>query len=734
MRNLLLSKQLKRSESRILIIDDNQIRYNEIVKILEDNQHPIQATLLDDLKSFEKQLNAPWDLVIFGRAYDLRIEQAVALIQTSLNADIPVLLLTPTDYQHEQYLSYIQKGIYEVLNLEYRDRFYISLIRALSYSRTLRIQKNLSHDLENAKLRKIEQVEEQNKAVAVIQEGIHIEANAEYLSLFGLQDQADIIGVPLLDVIQPQQLNDFKSRFKKVSQGQFEHGHFDVNTQNQHAAVNNPLDVEFIAGEDDDAVQITIATSSAQRTQLHLADNSALTTNSYEKVKRFVQNHPAKANALIIFSLSSCPETILNSNWSIFKGYLDNMADFIKNQISGSVFKLETALYITILQAENHDILNSRLTALAALEKPQLVSLDGQTYQQKIKIGYHFFNDESLSETDFEPLIEQAYNTHLPKSSLDTEIEFSIPELNLAMTETTAVHSNSELSLELLDQPVPVKSESLTLHQETPSQIEPIPLHVEPLNFNESAILSHIQQALDNSQIQLKYQQLYDKQDTNVNTYEVTSGFIYENDFKSINRLVELDEDKELSVKVDRWILVEACKQLHNFITQYPEAKLIVNLNRHVLFDMQLPALVSKLLTIVGSKIAYPLILQFDEEDIAKNLLESNKAIEQLRESGAEISIRHFGSTISSEAILQQTDISLVTLDPTLTALLSNDKKLPELQTRINTYLELKPIEILAKDLNDMGSFANAWNIEARFLQGDYFQKKLDHLTDVQDQ
>ncbi|MFI7983041.1 hypothetical protein ACFMJS_17570, partial [Acinetobacter baumannii] len=26
------------------------------------------------------------------------------------------------------------------------------------------------------------------------------------------------------------------------------------------------------------------------------------------------------------------------------------------------------------------------------------------------------------------------------------------------------------------------------------------------------------------------------------------------------------------------------------------------------------------------------------------------------------------------------------------------------------------------------------WNVEARFLQGDYFQKKLDRLTDVQDQ
>lgn len=33
-----------------------------------------------------------------------------------------------------------------------------------------------------------------------------------------------------------------------------------------------------------------------------------------------------------------------------------------------------------------------------------------------------------------------------------------------------------------------------------------------------------------------------------------------------------------------------------------------------------------------------------------------------------------------------------------------------------------------------MNLFANAWNIEARYLEGNYFQKKLEFLTDVQDQ
>ena len=62
--------------------------------------------------------------------------------------------------------------------------------------------------------------------------------------------------------------------------------------------------------------------------------------------------------------------------------------------------------------------------------------------------------------------------------------------------------------------------------------------------------------------------------------YEVTSGFIFENKWQDISSLMELNEDDELSIKLDRWILVESSKQLHNFITQYPDARLIVNLNR----------------------------------------------------------------------------------------------------------------------------------------------------------
>ena len=47
-RNSLLSKKLKRTETRLLIIDDNQLRYNQILNLLLGNNYQVHALLLDD--------------------------------------------------------------------------------------------------------------------------------------------------------------------------------------------------------------------------------------------------------------------------------------------------------------------------------------------------------------------------------------------------------------------------------------------------------------------------------------------------------------------------------------------------------------------------------------------------------------------------------------------------------------------------------------------------------------
>ncbi|MEN8400527.1 EAL domain-containing protein [Acinetobacter towneri] len=701
-RNPLLSKKLKRTETRLLIIDDNQIRFNQICEQLTANEHRVQAYLLDDIKNFEKQLHLTWDLVIFGRAYDLKVDQALTLIRASQQPNLPLLLLKPDDYDATQYTSYVRKGIYDIINLDYPERFYFGLIRALSFSRLQQSQEQLMTELENAQSQAQALVEDSSKAVAIIQEGIHAQANAEYLQLFGLKSEDDLIGLPLLDLLQPQDITDFKFRFKKVSQGQFEHGRFDIHSQNPLLAKQNPLKIEFI-GAADDAIQITIdIENTAQNTvpAQTTADKAAAKPSTYQLVNRTLAKQPSSANALVVFSLANCPESIFQADWQTTKNYFTNIQNFLKEQTNVPLFNVSNGLVVGLFQAESPAILESKLIGLNSLTKPQLLTVDQHTYPLNLRIGYVPFTPDIQNESSFEQLISQGFANALPQQqeqhNSGLTLDLSFGESNLNVIESAAAV---------------------------------------PQSYSESAIIAAIRQSLDRGEIHLKYQQLYDKQDTNLYTYEVTSGFIFNSEWKSLTGLIDLAEDPELSIKLDRWILVEACKQLHNFITQYPEAKLIINLNKFVLLqDRSFPEFVSKLITIIGSRLSHPLILQFSEEDISQNLGDAQKQISLLRQHGAEISLRDFGHSIYSESILKQVDIHYLTLHSALTEKLAADDSTQELQEQLSIYSEIKPVEVLLRDLNDMNLFANAWNVDARFIQGDYFQKKLDHLIDVQDQ
>lgn len=720
MRNPLLSKKLKRTETRLLIIDDNQIRYNQIRDLLTDSEHHVQATLLDDLQNFEKQLNLPWDLVIFGRAYDLKYDQALSLIRLSSQPNLPLILIQPDDFDPAQYAAFVHKGIYDILDLHHTEQFYIGFIRALSFSRLLQTQQHLMDELETAQSQAQSFVEDSNKAVALIQEGIHFEANSEYLKLFGFKSSDDIVGLPLLDVLQPQDLNDFKSRFKKITQGQFDFGRFELSSLNSHITVQNPLKIEFMPASEDDALQIAIDIGNAPAGQAP-ADKAPVKANAFQQINRAMTKQPSDINALVTFSLAACDDSILQADWNTYSAYFKGIYGFLKEQTNAPLFKMESGVYAGLFQAESTAKLDSKLIGLNALTKPQLINVNNENHPLSLRIGYTILEGDLRDEAQLDQYTAKAFATALPKSQPAPELDLSIPELQFSIQEpdTAAVVKEAPAAAEI----------PLNINFTKPE------IAAAPVNLNEPAVIKALRSSLERGEIHLKYQQLYDKEDLNLYTYEVTSGFIFENKWKDIAALRELAEDQELSIKLDRWILVESCKQLHNFITQYPDAKLIINLNKEVLLhDRTFPEFISKLISIIRSKLQYPLILQFSELDIEQHIDAAQKAMKELRKNGAEIALRDFGHSMFSETLLRQIDINCLTLHQNLTQMLSSDKQCDELREKITAYHDIRPSQIMLRELNDMTLFANAWNVDVRFIQGDYFQKKLDHLIDVQDQ
>ncbi len=739
MRNPIFSKRFRRTEMRLLIIDDNQIRYNQICKQLTDNGHTVHATLLDDISAFEKQINLTWDLVLFGKAYDLAIDQAIALIRASKQPNLPVLLLQPADYQWSEYTSYINKGIYDIVHLDYPQRFYYGVMRTLSFSRLQQAQKLLENELENAHTQTQFLVEESNKAIAIIQEGIHVQANQEYLELFGLEKEEDIIGLPLLDILQPENIAEFRFRFKKASQHCFDLGIFDLISNHPKLKVKNPLKVDFLAtvNQDDNELQLVIDLPSVQKTEKNLsAPQTTQVATANTTVKRTPLQHlhfllsqnPAAYNALVLFTPASYPDAVFHHEWNTITRYADETKKFLKEQLNISLITIDINTLVGVFQAESGSTLESKLIGLGALERSKVLNVDGVSYALHLKIGYQKLDQVPQTEEQFHALIAQAFKTALPKP-IQHEEEQAL-ELDFKLDVAQPVVETQAIELEPVEQ-----AQTMQLEPKNEVVIEE---PVEGLSVKlpeDNSILGKLRRALDHNQINLEYQQLYDKQDINLYTYEVTSYFIDEHNQRHNCNQISLDEDPELSIRLDRSILVEACKQLHNFITQYPEAKLLINLRKHILVqDHSLPDLTAKLVTIIGSAAAAPIILQFDTDEVYQNLDIAKKQFVELIESGAEISLRHFSDSIYNQLLLEQITIHYAMLDQKFTSYLNSEEQTQALEEFLIELKAIQDIEFILIELDDMNSFANAWNVEARYIQGDYFQKKLGHLSDVQDQ
>ena len=685
MRNPLLSKKLKQSPMRLLIIDDHQMSFNQIVAVLEQHEHDVQATLLDDFSSFEKQLQQPWDIIIFGRAYDLKVEQALSLLYTSEQAYVPFLLLRQAEYQAHHYQQFLTKGVYDLVDLSELNVFYLSVMRALAFSRLQQSQLKLSSELETVQTQAQFLTQESRKAVARIHEGIHMSANAEYVALFDFNHENDVIGLPLLDVLQPEDPNSFKARFKKINQGQLELGRFSFNSLNPVLAAHNPQTIEFTRSPTAPH-DLQVNMQRPVEAQVPAVQSAEPVLQQHQRLNRYLQQHPAAFNAMVLFSLASFPNEALAPQWHTPKDYLASMHAFLKEQTHAAIFELDPPLYAGVFQAESKEKLESKLISLSSLLKPQLLAVGQATYPLHLRIGYCVLPEVMDDAAQLQYLMDAAFRQALPQSSNER------------------IEGNIELNLQ---------------------QVEP---------SQDLDLLGTLSHSLANGQVQLKYQQIYDKQDTNLHSYEVTSGFIYENQWYELNDLHELHADPELSIKVDRWILVEACKQLHNFITQYPDAKLIVNLNKSVLLsDASFAELVAKLLSIIGSKEKRSLCLQFAEQDLSAHFADAQKQITLLQEQGVAVSLRHFGCSVYSDSILKQVALNGLSLHTDLTQYLANESKTAELQQRLHEWHEIRAVDVLLRGLDDMTLFANAWNVDARYIQGEYFQKKVDHLIGLDD-
>jgi diguanylate cyclase (GGDEF)-like protein len=164
------------------------------------------------------QLNPELLLCHAGAARELT---EAATIRNRFAPEVPLIALSTAVVEEAFIAEALAGGARDAVSLVRTDRLLAVVEREL---RAFRLERALNHTLQSARdyRRQLETVlQRSNDAIAEVQEGILVEANASWLELFAVPERTAVIGQPLMDLFEPSSHAALKGALVACLQGRW---------------------------------------------------------------------------------------------------------------------------------------------------------------------------------------------------------------------------------------------------------------------------------------------------------------------------------------------------------------------------------------------------------------------------------------------------------------------------------------------------------------------------------
>ena len=186
----------------------------------------------------------------------------------------------------------------------------------------------------------------------------------------------------------------------------------------------------------------------------------------------------------------------------------------------------------------------------------------------------------------------------------------------------------------------------------------------EHANSDDHALAESLVDAIANSRFELSFQPIYDINNDRSDFFEVYLRLPLadaDNTILTPDQFMAVAKTHKLLEKIDRWVLINACKKINEVRKTHPEARLLVQLTSASLIDKKLPSVASQLIKAVGGA-AGVLTLQFNEKDVSDHLTVAKTQFAALSQVSCQMGINNFGSSAKSIEIVSFVQPDMVRL------------------------------------------------------------------------
>jgi multidomain signaling protein FimX len=668
----------------LLIITSETSEAERLMAVLREARLAERSLSIPSAEHLDKVITERGcDLILCcGYDRDLEVDTILAAYKR-LKTDIPLILLADPDQWETEAGKARRAGARDIVRRADPEHLRLSVARELTDLNARHVAETLNDRLRQCEQSTLQLTEVTHAGVAFVQDGLHIEVNAAYASLFGQASTEDALSTPLLDLIAPEHHASIRDLLKSSDPtGTNTSTLLDVacqradSTRFQARLLASPSEFE---GESCWRLIVQpLETAPTRETRGVRSDTSHGAVGLAALIAE-IESHidgqrlVTRPFAIFFIRVAKILDVMRDMGLSIGLELLDEFSEILTTLVSGRGFLSRVSedgfgLLVDGLDEAGAQALAAELNAQARLPARAAVQ---DTTVPDCQIGYFLVRDRASAPED---IINAAHRLCIGhRYSNDGEREH----------EKVIAHGADD----------------------------------------ETAIARKIEYALRNDQLKLVYQPIISLMGDNQENYSVLLRLFDEDE-----HLLEAKDFIGTAIRhglieaLDKWTIRSAIGVIAQQRRAGQNLSLFITLSEDTFKNPNIVLWICDCLREFDVRGNW-LTIQFQEEVVVGNLASIGKLVETLRKIKCRVAINRFGATERPEMLLQALPLDFVLLRPGLAQGLADDAAKQQRLLQLATLAREFNVKSVVTGVEDARALTVLWTAGVDYVQGNFLQR-----------
>jgi diguanylate cyclase (GGDEF)-like protein/PAS domain S-box-containing protein len=672
-----------------LIIEDSANDAELLANLLRNAGYAVRAVNAEDeeeLQSVLKEHNL--DVVFCSMESEEPSLQQTHQAISAGGRDITLLATTASGADLQLQTAAMKLGAADLIDRDDQERLQLVMNREIGNLEKRRELRRCENVMRESEKRCHALLDSSRDAITYVHDGMHVYANPVYLDTFGFTDIEDIEGMPVMDMVAPEDHGKFKDFLRRHGKNQKEVQQLEVMGMRADGGTFNAM-MEFSRAsiEGEPCTQIIIRNQSINKElekKLKYLSKLDLLTGLYnrqyflEELERAISDAAATTTGSAVLYIEPDNFKTIKDTVGIAGGdlVLSDIANLLQAEIDGS------------------DAIAARFG-----DNTFAVLLHDQDPQAA----------EILAER-----IRSAVENHIAEVG-DTSVTATC-SIGIGLVGETSQGAQEVLSHADVACEVAAKNGGNRIHLHNPVADEQAGLE------RDQQWLQLIREAIEHDRFRLVYQPIASLHGETSERYEVLVR-MRDSEGKEIlpGQFIPVAEKHGLIREIDRWVIGRAIRVLSERRRSGRDTTFFLKISGASLDDDTLLPWLSEQIT--SSRLeGDSLVFEVSEAAAVTNLKSARQFAKGLQELRCRFSLDHFGNGMNSFQLLKHLPADFLKIDGSFMHNLATDQEQQAMVKSITDMAHSMGKTTIAEFVEDASSLAVLWQCGVNYIQGHFLQ------------